>query len=95
MTDDDSQAEDIVAEVLFAPSPTGEGICIKAEIGGGATGITDYEIPQRVVPADRGVVLATARQLAGELGRQTDIVVQAVTERRPPPNYRDNPGNAG
>jgi hypothetical protein len=48
----------------------------------------DYEAPERIVPAERMAVLATARALAEELSRQSEVVVKAMAERRPPPNYR-------
>jgi hypothetical protein len=84
----DDEAEDIVAGVSFTPSPTGDGICILADIGGGETGVTDFEIAERTVPAERGAVLAAARELVEELSRQDEVVAKALAERRPPPNYR-------
>jgi hypothetical protein len=86
LTDDDTEAEDIVAAMMF--SPTGDSIQIRADIGGGETGLTDYEAPERLVPANLPAVLAAARELGEELGRQDEVVVKAVSERRPPPDSR-------
>ena len=85
-TEDDSEAEDVVAGMTF--SPEGDAIGILADIGGGETGQTDYEAPERVVPANLTAVLAAARELGEELSRQDEIVVKAMSEHRPPPDYR-------
>jgi hypothetical protein len=87
LTQDDSEAEDVVAGVTF--SPEGDGVRIQADIGGGETGQTDYEASERVVPANLTAVLTAARELAEELSRQDEVVAKAMSERRPPPNYRD------
>jgi len=84
----DDEAEDIVASMSFTLSPAGKDISIEADIGGGETGITDFEIAERTVPAERAAVLAAARAVAEELSRQDEVVVKALAERRPPPNYR-------
>jgi hypothetical protein len=86
LTQDDSEAEDIVAGITF--SPQRDGIGVRADIGGGDTGQTDYEAPERVVPANLNAVLAAAREMAEELSCQDEVVVKAMSERRPPPDYR-------
>jgi hypothetical protein len=86
LTEDDAEAEDVVVAMTF--SPAADGIRILAEIGGAATGLTDYEAPERFVPANLPAVLAAARELGEELGRQAEVVVKALSERRPPPDYR-------
>ncbi|HTU20485.1 MAG TPA: hypothetical protein VMG10_20645 [Gemmataceae bacterium] len=85
LTEDDTEAEDVVAAMTF--SPAADGIRILADIGGAATGLTDYEAPERFVPANLAAVLAAARELGEELGRQDEVVVNALSERRPPPDY--------
>jgi hypothetical protein len=86
LSEDDSEAEDIVAGINF--SGEGDDIRIRADVGGAETGETDYEAPERVVPANLAAVLAAARELGEELSRQDEIVVKAMFERRPPPDYR-------
>ena len=83
---DDSKAEDIIAGVHF--SPEGDGIRIRADVGGAETGQIDYEAPERVVPANLGAVMAAVRDLTDRLIGQEEVVVTAMSERRPPPNYR-------
>ena len=87
LTQDDSEAEDVIAGILF--SADGAGVRIRADIGGSATGCTDYEAAERVVPAHLTAVLAAARELGEELSRQDEVVVKALSERRPPPDYRN------
>jgi hypothetical protein len=84
LTEDDAAAEDVVAGMMF--SPTGDRIQVRADVGGGETGLTDYEAPERLVPANLSAVLAAARELGEELGRQDEAVVKAVSEHRPPPD---------
>lgn len=86
LTEDDAEAEDIVVAMTF--SPAADGIRILAEVGGAATGLTDYEAPERFVQANLSAVLAAARELGEELGHQDEVVVRALSERRPPPDYR-------
>jgi hypothetical protein len=86
LTEDDTEAEDVVAAMTF--SPTAGGIQILADVGGAETGRTDYESPERLVPANLPAVSAAVRELGEELGRQDEAVVRAVSERRPPPDYR-------
>ena len=86
LTEDDAEAEDVVVAMTF--SPAADGIQILAEIGGAATGLTDYGATERFVPANLAAVLAAARALGEDLGRQDEVVVTALSERRPPPDYR-------
>ncbi len=86
LSEDDSEVEDTVAGLTF--SPEGARIRIQADIGGAATGIIDYEAPERLVPADLSAVLTAAGELSDELIQRADVVVTAISERRPPPNYR-------
>ena len=67
----------------------GDHILIQSDIVGGDTGHIDFEAPQRVVPANLNAVLTAARELAEELSRQDEVVIESMSERRPPPNYRD------
>ncbi len=85
LTEDDTEAEDIAAAMTF--SPTADAIRILADIGGAATGLTDYEAPERFVPANLPAILAAAREVGEELGHQDEVVVKALSERRPPPDY--------
>jgi hypothetical protein len=84
LTEDDTEAEDVVAAMTF--SPAGDGIRILADIGGAETGLTDYEAPERFVPASLPTLLSAARELGEELGRQGEVVIKALSERRPPPD---------
>lgn len=87
LTQDDSEAEDVIAGIHF--SADGEGVRIRADIGGSATGCTDYEAPERIVPANKTAVVAATRELGEELSRQDEVVVKALSERRPSPDYRN------
>ncbi len=86
LTEGDAEAEDIVVAMTF--SPVAVCIRIQAEVGGAATGRTDYEAPERFVPASLPAVLAVTRELGEELCCWDEVVVQALSERRPPPDYR-------
>ena len=86
LTDDDTEAEDVIAAMIFCPA--GDGIRIRADIGGGETGLTDYETVEQRVPANLAAVLAAAQELGKELSRQDQVVVKALSERRPPPDSR-------
>ena len=88
LTESDTEAEDIVAGMHF--SSVGDSIRIQADLGGAETGQTDFEAPARVVPANLNAVLAAARELGEELSLQDEILVKALTERRPPPNDRNS-----
>jgi hypothetical protein len=88
LTEDDSEAEDITVGMLF--SAQGGNIRILADVGGAETGHTDYEAPERIVPANQTAVLTAARELGDELCRQDEIVVAAMSERRIPPDILRN-----
>lgn len=84
----DQEAEDVVVGLLFSPSPNVNGVRITGDIGGGVSGETDYAIGERIVAANLNAVLAAACEGAEELSRQDEIVVKAVSQRRPAPSYR-------
>lgn len=83
-----SDVEETVVGISFSPGPDAHGILVNGDIGGGETGITDHEVPDKVVPADLTAVLSAAREVAEDLCRQDEIVAKALAERRLPPNYR-------
>jgi hypothetical protein len=80
--------EAVVVEVTFTPSSADMEVRVSGDICGGETGHVYYEIEERQVSASRDAVYAAACEIAGELSQQVEVVVNALCERRPPPDYR-------
>lgn len=85
---EEPDAEAIVVGVFFAPSPDGNHVLVRGEIGGEETGHSYFVAGEKQVPAVQSAVLRASHDIGDELGRQTEVLVNGLAERRSPPDYR-------
>jgi hypothetical protein len=85
---DEAEKEAVVVGVLFTPSTREKHIRVRGDIGGEETGHTYFEVEEKEVPALQAAVLTASHEIADQLCRQTDLVINAFAERRSPPHYR-------